>query len=164
MDKISPALIEVQNTSCWEDSSPRSDPQHSLEIVDITSCRSSGAPGNAKSYTVQTSAGVGGYATSHLMPSAQPCASDEMGELEWADQREEMNCSSEAGSTPRAPSQDGDSELPCEPNHEIQPESSGPTGKVDIKDSRIHVILEGAELWRRFNAVGTEMIITKAGR
>ena len=167
MDKISPAIIEVQNASCWEDSSPRSDPQDGLVIEDITSCCSSVAAVGAKSYTVQTSGGGGGVGRGYGIPASQStCVSEEMGELEWTDQREEMNCSSEAGSTPRAPSQnDGDSEVQCEPT---PPESCAPAaaaaGKVDVKDSRIQIILEGADLWHRFNAVGTEMIITKAGR
>lgn len=32
------------------------------------------------------------------------------------------------------------------------------------KDPRIHVSLEGGELWRQFLQVGTEMIITRSGR
>lgn len=31
-----------------------------------------------------------------------------------------------------------------------------------IRNAQLH--LEGAELWRRFNALGTEMIVTKNGR
>lgn len=155
MDKISPDIIEVQNTSCWEDSSPRSE---GLKIESITSCATKNAP---QSYTVHTSGGRGAFGAQPL--ATQQC--DDMGELEWGDQRDEMNCSSEAGSTPP---QSGENDVSCESIPDLQPTdcaaSVTASTKVDVKDSRIQIVLEGADLWRRFNAVGTEMIITKAGR
>eukprot|EP00731_Ephydatia_muelleri_P038402 Em0748g2a len=91
--------------------------------------------------------------------ATQQC--DDMGELEWGDQRDEMNCSSEAGSTPP---QNGENDVPCEIIPDLQPATATVSARVGIKDSRIQIALEGADLWRRFNAVGTEMIISKAGR
>ncbi|KAL5484170.1 hypothetical protein EMCRGX_G020622 [Ephydatia muelleri] len=48
--------------------------------------------------------------------ATQQC--DDMGELEWGDQRDEMNCSSEAGSTPP---QNGENDVPCEIIPDLQP-------------------------------------------
>lgn len=37
-------------------------------------------------------------------------------------------------------------------------------GDCDEDIENINIVLEGKELWDRFNELGTEMIITKAGR
>ena len=44
------------------------------------------------------------------------------------------------------------------------PAVSMPCVEPGKKDPRIHVSLEGGELWRQFLQVGTEMIITRSGR
>ena len=87
MDKISPATAEVQNTSCWEDSSPRSE---GLKIDSITTCATRNGP---QSYTVQTSRGEGRGVGLFAQPgnlATQQC--DDMGELEWggAEGRDEL--------------------------------------------------------------------------
>ena len=43
-------------------------------------------------------------------------------------------------------------------------ENNENVGGEDTCIDKIDVILEGKELWDRFNELGTEMIITKAGR
>ncbi|XP_017329024.1 T-box transcription factor TBX22 [Ictalurus punctatus] len=42
--------------------------------------------------------------------------------------------------------------------------TSKPAGDKTDPDTQIHVELQGSDLWRRFHEIGTEMIITKAGR
>lgn len=74
-----------------------------------------------------------------------------------------------AGST-----QLGGEESPCDPQSQAagsEPEETEPDGgesKPKEKDCRpdrgVRVELQGSELWKRFYEIGTEMIITKAGR
>lgn len=68
----------------------------------------------------------------------------------------------------------GGEETPCDPQR--QAAGSGPEeaeadgGESKLKDSdcrpdrEVRVELQGSELWKRFYEIGTEMIITKAGR
>lgn len=49
-----------------------------------------------------------------------------------------------------------------------EPDPSGEESKPEESDGRadreLRVELQGSELWKRFYEIGTEMIITKAGR
>lgn len=76
-----------------------------------------------------------------------------------------------AGSTPQ---QRRPEESSCEPRGQAVrsgPEEAGPDGgegkprESDCRpDREVRVELQGSELWKRFYEIGTEMIITKAGR
>uniref|UniRef100_UPI00398F1D33 T-box transcription factor TBX18 isoform X3 n=1 Tax=Pristiophorus japonicus TaxID=55135 RepID=UPI00398F1D33 len=56
----------------------------------------------------------------------------------------------------------GDDALEC-PSPPIVSKACGPP-KCGTSREDIHVELQGADLWKRFHDIGTEMIITKAGR
>lgn len=43
-------------------------------------------------------------------------------------------------------------------------EENKPKASDDRPDTEVRVELQGSELWKRFYEIGTEMIITKAGR
>ncbi|XP_063791838.1 T-box transcription factor TBX22 isoform X2 [Pseudophryne corroboree] len=53
---------------------------------------------------------------------------------------------------------------PRDEEPEKRPKSSAPLSPDTAPHSAIRVELQGCELWRRFHEIGTEMIITKAGR
>ncbi|KAA8588523.1 hypothetical protein FQN60_009868 [Etheostoma spectabile] len=71
-----------------------------------------------------------------------------------------------AGSTPRrAEDPSGDPERPTlRSGAEPSGEESTPKDRDYRPDREVRVELQGSELWKRFYEIGTEMIITKAGR
>lgn len=74
-----------------------------------------------------------------------------------------------AGSTPRrAEHISCDPERPTIRSGAEEAEPSGEESKPKESDCRpdreVRVELQGSELWKRFYEIGTEMIITKAGR
>ena len=48
--------------------------------------------------------------------------------------------------------------------HLTPPEPKRLGGQCDAVDKNIKVVLENRDLWGKFHALGTEMIITKTGR
>ncbi|KAM7418063.1 hypothetical protein PAMA_017621 [Pampus argenteus] len=83
---------------------------------------------------------------------------------------ESLNEMKTAGSTPRRPE-----DTSCDPERQAvrsAAEDRDPHGEEENKpkesdccpDREVRVELQGSELWKRFYEIGTEMIITKAGR
>lgn len=72
----------------------------------------------------------------------------------------------------KEPSSPSKRSIDCSADHDGQAkrqkslshENNENVGGEDTCIDKIDVILEGKELWDRFNDLGTEMIITKAGR
>ncbi|XP_026860740.2 T-box transcription factor TBX22 [Electrophorus electricus] len=61
-------------------------------------------------------------------------------------------------------SEEEDHEYQNEKTHETCATSGKPTENIPGPDTDIRVELQGSDLWNRFHEIGTEMIITKAGR
>lgn len=54
--------------------------------------------------------------------------------------------------------------VPSWPDQPDPDEENKPKASDSRRDREVRVELQGSELWKRFYEIGTEMIITKAGR
>lgn len=87
--------------------------------------------------------------------------SDDMPELQ---DREEVMSLHSHDSEDGGPSSPGEADSPHELKSSEQPESTERVSSMNCPESSATAVLSSRELWQLFDAIGTEMIVTRRGR
>lgn len=176
MAQVSPAINEVQTVETTSWNSPAR-PSTSIDNLDVTITDSSPSPSIAEAYSVTTGDTPGELGCPEpLTPTdnlgAQPSEPMLASALEGTavvntpkDRDRIKSETSQPSKKPRARSDEslGDVPLPAHPPPSPS-EDRRQHSRASSHPSQVEATVEAADLWRQFYQVGTEMIITRAGR
>lgn len=182
MDQISPVgnlLIQSVESCSWDNSSPRQSPG----AVDTTIASYSEDENHhlVQVVNVETAPSESGGSLCDALTPGGAVEADQPEDILIPEYGGHQYTNEDSKSTYRnqSPIVNAEESQPTSVNvsqlqrNEVQPDAeqvdinsmaSTPYVEPGKKDPRVHVSLEGGELWRQFLQVGTEMIITRSGR
>lgn len=88
--------------------------------------------------------------------------SDDMPEQQQDGEEMSLHSHDSEDGGPSSPRDGFDS--PCELKSEEQPKGGERVSSTNCPDSKVTAVLSSRELWQLFDAIGTEMIVTRRGR
>ena len=173
MDKVSPALTEVQSvkTSCWGSTSPASIADSVPEVTAISPNPGVHGHGMSDIYSVTITDDNPASISEGSDPPITPSSNRIIASPIQVCQDWNADGAVAGTSAPASVNPYGGEVLPscCYETSPVPPATQdhtkeNPINLAEPKNPCIYISLEAADLWQQFCALGTEMIITKSGR